>query len=197
MFLRFLFLAMLVVAAGPHDAIAEESDVFGFKWKMSYAEASKIASGRMEKMKKVERLSHYGKTEYEIDNPKKPPGATLNSLAFFNDELYSVHAAFMFDDDHEFEEKAKGLVEFLKSKHSEAKFSGRQKDSALYFLFDYSTEADVVENPYNLENVVVVARVATVESPYNTLIVLYSFYGTKKINTHIKTMKDKESFKDF
>ena len=97
MFLRFLFLAMLVVAAGPHDAITAEEpgDVFGFKWKMSYAEASKIASGRMEKMKKNEKFSHYGKTEYQIDNPKEPSGAANIALSFFNDELYSVSILFL------------------------------------------------------------------------------------------------------
>ena len=125
MFLRFLFLAMLVVAAGPHDAITEEPgeiwspsykwkkrtyvdvDVFGFKWKMSYAEASKIASGPMKKNKE---FSHYGRMVYEFKNPKEPPGAANIALWFFNDELYSVSIDFWIKSRDDLGKKASGLL---------------------------------------------------------------------------------------
>ncbi len=211
MFLRFLFLAMLVVAAGPHDAIAEEPgeiwspsykwkkrtymdvDVFGFKWKISSAEASKIAS---RPMKKNEKLSHYGKTVYDIENPKEPSDAESIHLWFFNDELYFVGIAFWIKDNDEFQKKMTGLVKFFESKHPEAKFSGRQKGTDFYFVFAYDNEADVIENPYNLEKVAIVASSGTV-GRHNEMFVIYHFYGAEKIEAHIETMKNKKEFEGF
>ena len=195
MFLRFLFLAMLVVAAGPHDAIAEEpGDVFGFKWKMSYAEANKIASRPMEK---EEKRSHYGKTEYRIGNPKKPSDATSIYLSFFNDELYSMNAYFFIKSDNEFVRKTKGLVSFLKAKHPEAKIETREKGIDFYFFFRYRTEADFIENPYNLEKITIWAKTGGVTGGGYALVISYNFYGTQEIEAHIKKMKDEKEFGGF
>ena len=155
MFKRFLFLAILIIAASPRDVIAEEpEDVFGFRWKMSYAEASKIASGRM---KKNNKTSHFGKSVYDIENPKEPSGAKSIGLSFFNDELYSVNVVFWIKSDYDFKKKMNGIVKFLESKHPDAEMSEHIQSTVYSWAFDYRNEAGVIENPYNLEKVSIVA----------------------------------------
>ncbi len=202
MFLRFLLLAMLVVAAGPHDAIAEESEsVFGFKWKMSYAEASKIASNRMGKMKKVEESSHYGKTVYKIERPKEPSDATDINLSFFNDELYSMSVDFIIKGkSYDFNNKTRGLVEFLKSKHPDAELRVDKKPTFYFWAFtyrDYRVRAGFIENPYNLERILISGMPDLVMGAVHLLKIHYYFYGAQKITAHIKKLKNEKEFDGF
>ena len=194
MFKRFLFLAILIIAASPRDAIAEEpGDVFGFRWKMSYAEASKIASGRMEKN---EKLSHYGKTVYNIDNPRAPSDATDIGLSFFNDELYSVSVNFFIKSEYYFTKKTSGLVKFLESKHPDAKLSEHKGSPLSYWVFTYRNEAGFIENPYNLERIKILG-VTDGLSGFYLLTISYNFYGTEKIETHITKLENEKEFGDF
>ncbi len=202
MFLRFLLMAMLVVAAGSHDAIAEELDVFGFRWKMSYAEASKIASNRMGKMKKVEKLSHYGRTEYEIERPKEPLDATGINLSFFNDELYSMSVNFIINGkSYDFDNKTRGLVEFLKSKHPDAELSVDKRPTAYFWIFTYrdyrARGTGFIENPYNLERIVILGNPDFVMGTVHLLAIHYYFYGAQKITAHIKKLKNEKEFDGF
>ena len=194
---RFLFLAILIIAASPRDAIAEKpEDVFGFKWKMSYAEANKIASGKLVKKPKE---SHFGKSVYDIENPKEPSGASSVSLSFFNDELYSVNVAFWIKSDYDYEGKLAGIIKVLESKHSGAEMSKHEKKDSVVRNFDYRNEAGAVtENPYNLEGVSVLGLAAGSDSFFgNMLSVSYSFYGAADIYKHIKNLKNEKEFGDF
>ena len=188
MFKHFLFLAILTVAVGSHDAIA--GDVFGFKWKMSYVEASKMASGGMEKL---EKFSHFNKSVYVFDNPKEPSGAKNMVLSFFNDELYSVNVAFFIKRDYDFKRKVSGIVGALESKHPDAEMSEQTKGANHHWFFDYRNGAGVIENPYNLEKI----SVFTTSGGVNILMVFYDFYGAKEIGEHIKKLKDEKEFGGF
>ena len=60
---------------------------------------------------------------------------------------------FLIKDGDEFTRKVEGLTKFFESKHPDAKFSGYQEGTNFYVTFAYDNEADVIENPYNLENI--------------------------------------------
>ena len=189
---RFLFLAILIIAASPRDVIAEEpEDVFGFRWKMSYAEAGKMASGRM---KKDRKSSHFGRTEYKIENPKEPSGAESINLSFFNNELYSMNIIFWIKSDYDFKKKMNGIVEALESKHLDAEMSESINGSYVW-SFSYLGETGVTENSYNLEKITVLGSGGLLGN--KMLMVFYNFYGAKEINAHIKKLKDEKEFGDF
>lgn len=197
MFLRYLLLVLIATAGFlyPRDAIAEKpEDVFGFSWKMSYAEANKIASGKLVKDREA---SHFGKTGYDIENPKEPSGAENINLSFFNGELYSVNVSFWLKNAREFKEKSTGIVKFLKSKHSNAEATDSSKKNVVAWLFNYRNEAgDVTENPYNLEQIAILG-IAGSGPIDNLLSINYSFYGASDIYQHIKKLKEEKEFGDF
>ena len=171
----------------------EESDVFGFKWKMSYAEASKIASGKIEKDNEP---SGFLRT-IKIENPKEPLGAKCIYLSFFDDELHCVTVIFFFHDSCEFKKKMDGIIEVLGAKYSGAKMSREESGShTTRYLFDYLYKGGVIENPYNMEEVRV-SGVGGISDAPSLLTVSYLFYGHAKMDEHIKKLENEKEFRGF
>lgn len=175
------------------SSASAERDVFGFRWKMTHKEASRMVSN----IEIRPEYSVFGNTHYIVKNPRNPLGAESIGLIFFNDELYMVNIKFAFDTEYESQDKANKILMVLKSKYLKTKVEKIDWGSGLFSrVFNYKDEesGDITENPYNLESITVMS-LGSGGKFY--ILVNYRFYGSEDIETHIQKMKDKEEFGGF
>ena len=193
--MRYFALMLLLLLWGmSSDVIAE--DVFGFKWRMSYAEAVNLNMGKLVKEDKLS-YPHLNASTYKIENPKKPQGAKSIKLFFFNGELLSVSVEFSFKQSYKYEDKRSGLIRFLESKYTGAKRVDHEPGKTLDVnRFDYTDGPDNKENIYNLERIIVMGTRMETIGLY-LLSVHYDFYGVAATSEYLRKKKDEQEFGDF
>lgn len=195
--MRYFALMLLLLLWGmSSDVIAE--DVFGFKWRMSYAEAVNLNMGKLVKEDKLS-YPHLNASTYKIENPKKPQGAKSIKLFFFNGELLSVTVEFPFKQSYKkYEDKRSGLIRFLESKYTGARRIDHLGKTLDFNIFSYTDGPDNKENIYNLERIIVMGtRMETETIGIYLLSVHYNFYGFDAASEYLEKKKDEQEFGDF